>query len=177
MNFCNSIYETLSKLPYGLWDNSKNRFMTKSQQNDPDYVDKHMRVQTPQEVIKRGGNCWDMDLCIAYYSHQRGLDYQFIFTERPSGTHSFCLVNEGGKWYHIEPADGENMGVHGPFISPSKAVDNYKRYLRSHGERNVRIINGNIEDFWSNNNLSSTEFLRRFNSRFIQNFSSMESDR
>lgn len=169
MMLVDGLYEKLASLPYGFIDKNTNDFMTKPQRKDPLYVIKNMRVQNPKETIKRGGNCWDTSLCISYFAHKNNLPYKFVFTERKDGFHTFCLVKEGGHWYHVEPSDNKYMGVHGPFDNPDKYLKEYvrKNPKLHNGARIERVVSDvDIRDFWNRKDLTPNEVLKRFNSKF-----------
>ena len=82
MMYVDKIYNRLKGTRYEFVDMS-NSLMTKQQRKTPEYVIENLKVQTPQEVLKRGvGNCIDQSLCIYYLADKCHLEYKQLYTLR-----------------------------------------------------------------------------------------------
>lgn len=170
MNKVDFIWSKVKDLEYGFYDSLTNSMMTIEKENNNDYLNEYARIQTPEQVNKnKFGVCWDQSLYVAYLSKLCNLPYHYVFVDLSNkSTHSFVIVEENNKFYHIESADQKYKGIH-TFNSLNECLEEYSYNLLI--KRGTDILRKDVDRFvehlWFDNDLTIDKYLNYFESILI----------
>lgn len=157
------IWQQVKDIEYNFWDINTDTIMSEEDQRNDEYFYKYYRLSNPHQMEERMvGTCWDQAMYVAYLAKENYLDYSYIFIGyEGGGTHTFTCVNYSGDWYHIESADGNYLGVHGPFGSIEEVI---KYFTLSSPEREVVDVlkDVDIERFWEDYDISIFKMMDYF---------------
>lgn len=158
------IWQKVKDIEYNLWDIRTDSIMSEENQMDDEYFYKYYRLSNPHQMEERMvGTCWDQAMYVAYLAKENYLDYSYIFVNyEDGGTHTFACINYLGDWYHIESADGNYLGVHGPYKDIDEAI---KYFKESSPSREVVDVLKDVatEKYWGDYDIDVFKFMNLFN--------------
>ena len=134
--------------------------MSEENQMNDDYFYENYTLSNPHQMEERmTDTCWDQAIYVAYLTDKEGLDYSYVYVGySDDGAHAFTVVRENEDWYHIEPADGNYLGVHDPYFTLREAV---KAFMKSNPKREIIEVKPDIntKPYWNEENISIFEFI------------------